>query len=122
MITVIHTFFQEVSQVFLRKMLKFLVYLHDVCLSHDVTQCLQWIHVTIHRNVQLFSWHLLARCPCKCPFLITSSFNTLSEKSAFKVQELNSVTEASFSFFISNIFRSVKSKNIAFRMFFCSIL
>ena len=32
-----------------------------------------------------------------------------------KVQELNSGTEASLSFFISNIFHSVKS--IAFRMF-----
>ncbi len=36
---------------------------------------------------------------------------------SLKVQELNSGTEASFSFFISNMFRSVKSKNIAFRMF-----
>ncbi len=35
-----------------------------------------------------------------------------------KVQELNSGTEASFSFFIRNIFSSVKRKNIAFRMFF----
>ncbi len=33
-----------------------------------------------------------------------------------KVQELNSGTEASFLFFISNIFCSVKRKSIAFRM------
>ncbi len=41
-----------------------------------------------------------------------------NEPIAIKVQELNSGTEASFSFFISNTVRSVKSKNIAFRMFF----
>ena len=35
-----------------------------------------------------------------------------------KVQELNMGTEASFLFFISNIFSSVKSKNIAFRILF----
>ena len=39
-----------------------------------------------------------------------------------KVQELNLGTEASFSFFISNIFRSVKCKNIAFRMFWFNFM
>ncbi len=40
---------------------------------------------------------------------------------ASHVQELNSGTEASFSFFISNIFRYVKRKNIAFRMFWFNL-
>ncbi len=35
-----------------------------------------------------------------------------------KVQELNSGPEASFPFFIGNIFCSAKRKNIAFRLFF----
>ena len=37
---------------------------------------------------------------------------------ALKVQVLNSGTEAPFSFFNSDIFHSLKSKNIAFRMLF----
>ncbi len=46
---------------------------------------------------------------------------SLAQSFIVKVQELNSGTEASFPFFISNIFRSVKHKNIAFRMFLSHI-
>ena len=51
---------------------------------------------------------------CEYIFLILLKKMAISRP---KVQELNSGTEASFSFFISNIFHTVKRKNIAFRMF-----
>ena len=66
-------------------------------------------------DVSMLRSYFGEKCPCAPELSAYSHFPKVAKVDygilfcAIKVHELNSGTEASFSFFISNVFRSVKS-------------